>query len=378
MNGKFFFGALWFPFIILTLFDLFFNVNGVTNSSTFYIIITFYCFFLLGSYLADKKPFMVREKHYQINPKRALLIWKLLFITCIVGFILGVRAWKNLGVDIFSMSLDSYYQMNVIYRDEKRVVTGFVGRLYSLSLVFIIYTLFLYRIKVIKKHVAFTFIFIGIIFLFSPRRAMIFYSIILVFFYLVVFHYKFKVMNTMKLIAFGSIFVFIFGYSQYMLGKVSEFSIASTFDVFSHYTLSSIRVMDKLITTSHLEDVWILLSTPMRILSSLLDFNTNVDLSVPFVPTPRLSNTVPLPYYLYKSGEWTSIIIMSFILGFVSSYFIQRMKVVNSFWIFGVGLLSLLCILMSIREITFITYDFFFWVLIIFIIHFLLRVKLDV
>ncbi|HIA9024574.1 TPA: O-antigen polymerase [Escherichia coli] len=371
------FTCVWVPIIFISALNYLGADNYHEKLIVFYINLVFVVSYYLGVILAFLgKPYNNRlNLNSDFNERKAKCILYFLTVLCLCGFLIGIQKWQAVGISILSFTSDTYYEMNVLHSESDGILSGISGRLYVLSYVLILYTLFLYKINIIHKRELTIYIAMALLFLFSPRRAIIIYSIISLLVYLLFFA-RIKLLKKIGLLLSVSLsFIILFGFTQYSLGKMDNFEMVNIFESFFHYYYSSIPVMDSLISTNHFVDEYILLSTPLRFISALIQVPINIDLSIPFVNIPEPSNTLPITYYLYRSSGFVAIITFSIIFGFMSVRMERGMDFNCSFQVFAFNMLLSVGTLMSVREMFFITYDFFFWCIVIFIISYILRFK---
>lgn len=372
---------IWCPLIFFALADYIQGNGYVENQLTLYIIVISVFFFCLGSIFysyIDSKCNITCNRHELSfsNKSRALYILYCLIFLCFLGFINSILVWSALGIDLLNFNFGMLYEMNVIYSEEKRVLTGIGGRLYALNYIAILYVCYLLYNKLLSLKYAIFIISLLIVFLISPRRVIILYSIISIIIFSFFLFYKVNKYKFVLTFSCASVtLILLFGFTQFKLGKIQNFDVVSSLQVFFEYAMGSVRVMDALLYTKHFEQTWILFSTPIRFIDSLFDFKPVVDLSIPFVYVPDYNNTLPSPYYLYKSGGMQMVILISTIQGFITNIFFMSFRQNSSFLCFSFTIMLCLNMLLSIRELTFITYDFMFWSFCAILINLILKYK---
>lgn len=286
----------------------------------------------------------------------------------IIGAILSFYRWKSAGVNFSQLSFSLFYDMNLINSEEGGVIGGLTGRLVTLNLVTIIIASYLRLNSFISSRLYFFSIFISIVCLISPRRALLFYALsilFLTFFFYANYRFKTKILVSSVIIM---VLIFLFGATQYYLGKLDNFDLASFYSIVKFYTTSSFVVMSELLNTQHFQDKVILLNTPARIINSLFSTGYNVDLSVPFVELEHRANTLPMFYYIFKELGYLGLILIGFLIGLAFSYVVTLTKRKGLFIHFSLSMLFMLGLMFSPREMIFITYDFWTWVFVVFFI----------
>lgn len=294
------------------------------------------------------------------GPRADFIALTILLLVSLLGAFLGVLTWRELGVDPLSIGERTLYEMNVIYAQEERVISGLPGRLITLALIGLLYALYLQREKRIKWPTTLVF---GIFFMaamFSPRRALLLSAMISAVMLWFLSQEKIKPLRAIKMIIPIAVIILSFGFTQYLLHKQEEFSIFGSIRAIVEYYIYSFYVMDGLLETSHFEQTLIILSVPERILSYIFNYSPNVDLSIPFLYVPEPANTVPAFYYFYRSGGFIGVIVSSLVIGWVFMYLYTKMKVEPSLFNFIASSLFATGIVLSPRQCLFIEYDFLF------------------
>lgn len=310
------------------------------------------CFFGYGS----KIP---RVRAWAPISGRVKYIIAVLLMLGFVGAVFAAREWISLGVNPLRGS--SLYDMNVAYSTSRDSFGGVSGRLHALVPVALLYVLFCRRASLIEPTHALVLVLILAALLISPRRATIITTALAaVFLWMLGKPLPIRRWLAYFIPAMFAIFAFL-GYSQFKLGKAAEYTLASTVDMILTYAGSSVYVMDGLIHTDHLEDTFVLLNLPARAVNAVLGSNLQVDLSVPFVYDPVVSNTVPLFYYLYKSSSWLGLCGVSFLIGWISVISYRIAERTGSFGANLVSALMMCGLVLSIRENFFFSYDFLWW-----------------
>lgn len=280
----------------------------------------------------------------------------------VIGAILAVRAWYGMGIDVFSGAGDTLYQMNVRYSQEDDFIGGAAGRLYASIPIFLFFCLYCLKRGVLSKRATGLLVMVALVLMISPRRSMIFTSCIAAAF----LHLQGKDIRVGRaiqlLVGVVVVFVAYFGYTQFKLGKISEFSVVAVFEALSYYLNSSVFVMSELLHTAHFEDTWIFLNLPARAINYIFHSNLAVDLSVPFVYVPEPANTVPSYYYFYKSSGYIGVVVVSFLQGFVASYAMRKFAARPTFFWAVVSSMMLTTLVLSVRENVLFSYDFAWWV----------------
>lgn len=310
--------------------------------------------------------------------RRFKVLLPALIALCTLGAVLSYFAWLSLGINPLQFQDDTLYQMNVAYSEAGRVTTGVTGRLQALTSVVLLLVIYLWRAKRLTTLTT-TLTAIGlVVLLISPRRSLIIQSLIFVTVLWVISSRTSLSRLTAIVASSGLILVTLFGYTQFVLGKIPEFTISGVADSVLHYYISSLYVMDQLLNTGHFEKTWIVLSTPIRAFAGIMGEAPDVDLSIPFVFLPEPSNTVPAFYYFYKSGGWIAVFAWSAMVGLATTLSLRAYQQSRSFFSAVAATLLLTGILLSIRECLFITYDFAFWLVAAYVVSHLVssRVKI--
>jgi oligosaccharide repeat unit polymerase len=292
----------------------------------------------------------------------------ILLLLALLGAFLSALAWRELGIDPLSIGERTLYEMNVVYAQEERVISGLPGRLTALALVGLLYALYLQRQKRINSGTGFVFAILFIILMISPRRALLLSSLISSVMLWYLSQDKIKFSHSIRILIPVVAIVLSFGFTQYLLQKTDAFSLFDSIKLIVEYYVYSFYVMDALIDTSHFENTFIILSVPDRILSYIFSYSPNVHLSVPFIYFPKAANTVPAFYYFYKSGGFVCVAAASFVIGWLLTHLFIRMQAVPS--LFNVIAASLFAtgIVLSPRQCIFIEYDFIFLIFIAFVL----------
>lgn len=277
----------------------------------------------------------------------------------LIGGLLAAREWISLGVNPFLGS--SLYDMNVAFSTSRDSFGGVGGRLHALVPVALLLVVFCWRRTLIDSKHAAVLVIVLALFLVSPRRSTMVTTALAAVFLLSLGRdlplRRWLVYSIAGIVAIGA----FLGYSQYKLGKASEYTLASTIDMITLYAGSSVYVMDGLLRTEHFSDTYILLNLPARAFNAIFSSELEIDLSVPFVYDPVVSNTVPLFYYLYKSSGWLGVCGVSLLIGWGSVVAYRSAERNESF---GAGLVAalMMCgLALSIRENFFFSYDFMWW-----------------
>jgi oligosaccharide repeat unit polymerase len=310
------------------------------------------------------------------NEVKERLILKGLMAMALIGGIFSYYRWKSIGIDPLSFDSDMYYQMNLVYADEGHVITGIWGRLNSMATLGAMFVMYLYYENKIDLKRLLIYCAIFIVILISPRRAAMFTTMLSMLFLFLMRSRVFSIRNVIFAVIFLYAFIMIFGYTQYSLGKMMDFSIWDSVDMAMKYVESSVFVMDKIINTDHFDKTWIMLSVPARIIGELFGIDPGVDLSIPFVYVPEPSNTVPAFYYFFKSGSYFGVIIYSLAVGYFALVFVRQYLIRKTFHSAVIGSLFLTGILLSVRDCIFITYDFIFWIVTSYLISVVLHKKI--
>lgn len=318
---------------------------------------------IVGTLLAHFQVSIKKQRVRDVRTRYEYSIIMILILLTAVGGVGSYYAWKSMGINPITFSSDTLYEMNLAYSLEGRITTGLVGRLGSLSVVAFMLTVYLFLYNKLKRSSAIVFCFLFLMFMISPRRSVLIYTLIssIILWYLV------RKPSFKKTVVAGSIsmsgFILLFGGTQYALGKIEGFNIALIFDSILKYLYTSFYVMDRLLETSNLENSWIMLAVPMRVVGLLFDFTPNVDLSIPFVYVPEPANTVPMFYYFYKSSGFLGVGIYSSIVGYLALRFVNAFFLKKTFFLGVASSLFIVGILLSVRECLFIRYDFYYWLI---------------
>lgn len=307
--------------------------------------------------------------------KKERVMLLVIYVLSATGGFLTYLKWKSLGFDPFSFSDNMLGEMNLLYAEEGRITTGMAGRLSSLSFVGVIYSIYLYLNRRLAGASALFFCISFLVFMVSPRRAVLLTSLIAIFMFWLVARRP----SLAKLFVIGTVFfcvfIFLFGYSQYNLGKIDSFSIFDSIGVAFEYIWSSFYVMTSLLKTSHFEDTWIVMSVPARFLGEMFNVDPGVDLSIPFVYVPYPANTLPAFYYFFRSGGYVGVVFFGFLIGYAALLSARTYQLKGSFAAGGVSVMLLCGIVLSLRECLFITYDFVFWLIAVNIVGLFLKSK---
>ena len=291
-----------------------------------------------------------------------------------IGAFFAIRAWKNLGIDVFSPDSFIFYSMNVLYA-ESGLLSGPEGRVYALLPVLLFLTVYLWRHNLLSRNVAIALTAAAIVLMISPRRSTLITSAIAS----VIIWLQGRKISTTRLIVGGCVaavtFLLFFGLTQSSLGKLETSGLASTLQSVLYYYSSSPIVMDALVRTHHFADTWIIGNSVARMSNALFDTRLAVDLSVPFVSTPEPANTVPAFYYFYKSGGFITLVLASFSAGFLSALSLRLYILRRSFVFATFSALCMTAMILSIRECVFISYDFLYWVLVVAALSWVLNLR---
>lgn len=312
---------------------------------------------------------------FNIIPVNTMLY--ILLAVSIAGASVTWGNWASLGIDILDFSSESFYEMNVIYAGEERISSGLFGRMNAAATLGVLLTVYALSVREISKFRAIILCFIFLVLLISPRRAaFINAALVGLIFYLLVNADKLKrpTAKSYMIIIFGAcLLITLFGYTQSILGKSPEPTIASGISSVLSYIGTNLYVMEELLVTDHFDDTWIVLSTPALFMGQLLDVKPNVDLSIPFVYVPGPSNTVTVFYYFYKSGSWLGVVFFSVLVGFATTLSLNKYLSCRTFFYGSASSILLLSGILSIRECYYITYDFYYFIIMSYVISVLIK-----
>jgi oligosaccharide repeat unit polymerase len=367
----------WLPIFASLAYEKYWigNIYNDIHFKTIFVNILGIGCVIIGAFIAKYK--IIKKRNpliISLNKKYNYILYIVLFLS-VAGGIYSYYLWRSIGINFLSFAQDMLYRMNVVYADEGNVISGFWGRLSSLGTVGLLYIIYLYINNNCSRKKLFL---IGLIFLlviFSPRRAAMFTTLIASMYLYIISKDVNKYNKIIYAFLFCFCFCFIFVYTQYTLGKITEFSISDSIKTTSHYLVSNIYVMDGLINTSHFQNTWIILSVPARVFSGLFGVESNVDLSIPFIYLPEPSNTVPMFYYFFKSSGYYGVLGYSLFVGYITMVSINEYITNNTFFSAVCCSLFLSGILLSVRDCIFITYDFYYWLLVSYLINIFLDNK---
>ncbi len=331
---------------------------------------------IVGSFAARMLPLKIsRRRKSSPSPRTVIVVVGVVAIVGAAGAVFAVRAWRRLGIDVFSPDSFIFYSMNVLY-SEGGLLSGAEGRAYALLPVLLFLAVYLWRQKLVSRKVAVTLIASALVLMISPRRSTLITSTVAS----TLIWLQAKQISRTRLVVVGSAaaiaFLLFFGATQSSLGKLETAGVASTLQSVLYYYSSSPIVMDALVRTHHFADTWIIGNAIARMSNALFDTQYSVDLSVPFVSTPEPANTVPAFYYFYKSGGFAPLIIASFVIGLVSTLSLRLYIRRRSFFFATLSALCMTGMILSIRECLFISYDFLYWLLIAAILSFVLNMRI--
>jgi len=318
---------------------------------------------LAGCLLANNVK--IHAKSDYIAPSRMTIrvILSTVALLATIGGLLSIRAWLNLGVALFSPNIDLFSQMNVIATEEGGgVLSGVAGRFFSLLPVLLVLSLYLCRHGQLKRYDAIVLGTYSLVLMISPRRAMLFWSTIAAL--VIWFQGKEESWKTLAATAVVTLVLFFsyFGVTQFYLGKIENLDIDHILESALYYYSSNLVVMDGLIGTDHFSSTWVILNSPARVINVIFDASLDVDLSVPFVPTPEPGNTLPAFYYFYKGGGFPGVIVCSLAVGFIATYMYRMYLKTRAFVYASMSAFFMMGLIVSVRECMFITYDFLYWI----------------
>lgn len=303
------------------------------------------------------------------------VIW-VLFLFGAIGAVLTARQWMSLGVNPFGGA--SLYEMNLIYSAENEAFGGLSGRLYAVLPVLLLVVVYSMQKKLISRRVGIVACVVVVALMISPRRSALITSLLAAAFLLSLG--KLLPLRSMlaKVVPVVLLIFLFFSYTQYKLQKIEDFSFSSALDVVTFYVGSSVYVMDGLIETPHFDNTYIILNLPARAVNAVFDQDLDVDLSVPFVSDPVVSNTVPIFYYFYKSSGFIGVILLSAAIGWFSAVSYRYAESTGSLAASIVASLAMAALALSIRENVFFSYDFIWRCFVGFLCNFFVtrRIKL--
>lgn len=289
------------------------------------------------------------------------------------GAVVSYMRWQSLGINPFGFQAETLYAMNVVYAQEGRVLSGLGGRLYSLGGVGALFVTYLYFRGALTRLQAVLLGCMFCLFLFSPRRAILFMAVLGVMFTVLAERGRLRVREMGYGMGVAMALAVLFVLTQFALGKIVDLSPRQAIAALSGYLDANLYVMDQLIRTSHFDDTWIMLSIPARVVGALFGGSPIVDLSIPFVRIPELANTVPAFYYFYKSAGLVGVVIWSLGMGFCAYYSVRMMKDRGGFGWTAAASLSLVGLLLSVRECLLLSYEFYYWILVAFCMDWMMR-----
>jgi oligosaccharide repeat unit polymerase len=325
---------------------------------------------LLGCIFGRVVKIQQKRVSYDLKERRRIAL-PLLLLLATVGGALAMMKWQSLGFSLLNGLGKSLYAMNVAYSQDKEIIGGVAGRLYSLLPVLLMFAAYLRRHDIIARKKFILISLLSIMLMISPRRSMLITAGLVA----TIIGYQARKLSVFRLAAVGVVIglvVFIFfGVTQFYLKKIDGLNFTDMLHSFSLYFNSSVYVMNQLVKTDHLSNTWIALNMPVRLVNDLFGTRFDIDLSVPFVSVPELSNTVPMYYYFYRSAGFLGVIVWSFLIGLISTIALRLYESRGSFLSASISALMMAGLLLSIRENIFFSYNFMYWILVAFLIDLL-------
>lgn len=371
--------AVWIPILILLVLEPKVGIaegrwiSQNTGFINFFGVASIILGIVLSKLLLAGSPIIRISEHW--GPRADLVALTTLLLCSLLGAYFGVLAWRDLGVDPLSLGDRTLYEMNVIYAQEERVISGLTGRLITLALIGLLYVLYILREKRISWTTGLIFAFLFTAAMISPRRALLLSAMISAVMLSIMSQDKIRSIQLFKVTFVILTIILLFGFTQYLLQKSDQFSFYESLKSVFAYYITSFYVMDSLIDTNHFNDTFIVLAVPERIFSSILGYSPNVDLSIPFVFVPGPANTVPAFYYFYKSGGLAGVIVFSFLIGWIFLRLYAKMRADYS--LFNAIATSLFAtgIILTPRQCLFIEYDFIFLIIVTLLLDWLRRAR---
>ncbi len=327
--------------------------------------------FILGSFTAtmvyntcarsDKSKYLDGDNLIG-KPKISLGLAYGLFLLSFLGYIAFFA--KLINVVNFSGSLVSAYRdwnYQVSY-GELSLFGGIVGRLYVLPSFAIPYNVYLLTVfPTYKKQLLFISI-IEVLFMFSPRRAPLIQTIVVVFFIILLKNRK-KIKISWKTITTSIGCLFFFPYTQSLLNKSVESGLVGGIKSIYLYITGNIPAIELQLQNSVPTYGDLVFNVPFKILHKLGVISNEPDLSIPFVSLPVPFNTIPYNYYLIRDFGIVGSTIAIWIIAFVITCLYYKVRASNSFSILYNYSLVLMAIVFSFRENVLITYDAWYYML---------------
>lgn len=365
----------WGIVTILWGLDSVFKIINFTQVSleSWFIITLFHFSFISGSLTASHKK--VSTSNLRLNVDIDQLDFKNCRFVVIALFIFSFAGYFGfVNTVLKSFILDDLQGLAVVLNtaisEDSLEFGGILGRLYVLPGIAVPLNIFLYKHSNVNKKLILWITLFEIIFLVSPRRALLIQTLLVsgIVYLLINKVTKIKIIKSFILILFCLIF---FSYTQAMLNKSVDIGLSGSLKTLYIYVAGNIPSFDLQIDYPYDRNGSYTLNVPNRIVHFFGLDDKKPDLSMEFVNTPIPFNTVPYFFYFYKDFGIVLGCLIVWVLSFSFAFFYHRRHFNNFFSIYLFSFV-IISIVLSHRELTLITYDFMFFLIVAYVSNLLI------